>query len=419
MSYSRRLFLNAAAASAVSGKQLAANRQLGYGVIGLGGNGFAHMKFAFDRGLRVTALCDVYGPHLDKALAAAKAAGHDPKVYRDFRGLLASPAVDIVGIHTPDHWHAFMAVEACKARKDIYLEKPIARTVDEAWTILAAARKYERVVQVGLQQRSGDIFKKAAEIVQSGQLGKISFVRAWNYSNVERSDLGHPPDTPPPADLDYDLWVGPARWRPFNSVRLQSNFRWFWDFGGGMMSDWGVHWLDIVHMAMGESMPRSVSAEGGRYVIRDMTETPDTMTAVYDYNAFLAQYEFRLRNAQSMIHDDPGMMFHGQTGTLHVTRKRLRLIPEKDSGLPAFEMEGRNHHNLTHWDNFIQCVHDRKRPVSDVESGCLATSAAHLGNVSLRSGLKVHWDDRQLTVHEPAARMLLSAEYRPPWKLSV
>jgi predicted dehydrogenase len=396
-----------------------ANDRIACGFVGLGPAGFWNMKFAIQRGAQVVALCDVYQPQVDKAMEEARNNGHQPKAYRDFRRLIADPGVDAVCIHTPDHWHALIAVEACKAGKDVLVEKPIAKTIEEGWKMVQAARKYNRVVQVDLQQRSGDIFRKAVEIVQSGRLGKISACKAWNYSNRKESDLGHAPDGDPPEGLDYDMWLGPAPKRAFNRNRFLGSFRWFWDYAGGMMGDWAVHWLDIVHMAFHDPFPNSVAAIGGKYALTDARETPDTMCAVLEYPGLLATYEFRFRNAESLIHPDPGLCFHGERGTLFVTRKHLRLKPEPGSDLQPLEMDGVNHHNLSHWDDFLECIRNRKRPVSDIENGYRSTVAALLGNVAYRSGLRVTWDAEARTVREPEARRYLSCEYRPPWKLEV
>ena len=235
------------------------------------------------------AVCDIFQRNLDWAVEGSKG---QAKPYRDFREILADKSIDVVCISTPDHWHAYMTVEACKAGKDVYVEKPICVTVDEGVKMVQAARKYKRVVQAGTMQRSALHFQQACDIVRSGKLGKVTFVRTWNYGNEE--GIGNPPDGEPPATLDWDMWLGPAPKRPFNANRFGvdpedkyfSSFRWFWDYAGGMMTDWGVHWLDIVQMAFDEAMPAAITAMGGKLWFKDNRETPDTLQVTYEYPGF-------------------------------------------------------------------------------------------------------------------------------------
>jgi predicted dehydrogenase len=243
--------------------------------------GTGNLKFAMKHPeVAVVTVCDVYQPNRDRAAAIA---GNRPKPVKDFREILADKSVDAVCISTPDHWHALMRIEACKAGKDVWVEKPVCTTVEEGHKMVQAARKYDRVVQAGTMQRSGDVFQKAVQIVRSGQLGKVTFCRTWNYDHTKEEGIGNPPDSDPPAGLDYDLWLGPAPKRPFNPNRFLARFRWFWDYAGGMMTDWGVHWLDIVQMAFGEAMPKAITMLGGRYYLKDNGETPDTFEAVFEY----------------------------------------------------------------------------------------------------------------------------------------
>lgn len=215
-------------------------------------------------------VCDVYDRNLNWAADMAK--GQARKV-RDFRDLLSDKSIDVVCIATPDHWHPYIMVEACKQHKYVYVEKPISVTVDEGVKMVEAARKYMRVAQAGTMQRSAKHFQEAVEIVRSGELGKIAFVRTWNYGNDKQEGYGNPPDGNAPAGLDWDMWLGPAPRRPFNANRFGvdpedkyfSSFRWFWDYAGGMMTDWGVHLLDIVQMASNEEMPTTITSVGGKY----------------------------------------------------------------------------------------------------------------------------------------------------------
>jgi predicted dehydrogenase len=418
--HGRRDLLKAASlalgSSFFPGKVLGANNRIGLAFIGTGTMGTGNLKFAMQQpDVHVVSVCDVYQPRLDSAIEVAKKAGQAPKAVHDFRQILADPTVDAVCIATPDHWHAYMAVEACKAGKDVWVEKPIAVTVDEGQKMVAAARKYNRVVQAGLMQRSGDVFEKAIEIVRSGQLGKITFVRTSMWGNSRPEGLGNPPDSEPPADLDWELWQGPAPQHAFNPNRFfHGNFRHFWDYAGGTMTDWGVHWLDIVQMAFGEAIPSRISAFGGKFCFTDNRETPDTLQVTYDYPGFVTVFELRDFNQAS---DPNGIRFHGTQGTLFVDRSVCRVTPEKKSELQPFEMKRATNANLAHWANFLDCMRTRKRPICDIEAGYRSSATCMLGNVAYRSRTQLDWDGR--TVPQAAAQKLLSREYRSPWKLEV
>src|SRR5258705_1606586 len=328
--------------SLFTGAVKGANDRISVGVIGMGRMGMGNLGVAMKQPkVELAAVCDVYQPHLEKAVAATArgGAGKAARGVTDFREILADKSIDVVCIATPDHWHPYMTVEACKAGKDVYVEKPICVAVDEGRKMVQAARKYNRVVQAGTMQRSGDHFQKACEIVRSGQLGKISFVRTWNYSNQKEEGLGNPPDGAPVAGLDWEMWLGPAPEHAFNANRFGvdpkefSHFRWFWDYAGGMMTDWGIHLLDIVQMAFDEAAPTSITALGGKYFIKDNRDTPDTLQVTYEYPGFIATYENRLGNANSMIQHGYGILFHGSKGTLSVDLTRYDIYPEQGSPL--------------------------------------------------------------------------------------
>ena len=209
----RRQFLKSAGAalttSLFTGSVRGANDRLAAAFIGMGRMGTSNLEYAMRQpNLQVVAVCDVYQPHLDDAMAKAGAKGHSPRAVRDFREILADKSVDIVNISTPDHWHAYMTVEACKAGKDVYVEKPVCVVVEEGRTMVEAARKYNRVVQAGTMQRSAVHFQQACDIVRRGELGKVTFVRTWNYGNSPAEGIGNPPDSDPPPDLDWDMWLG-------------------------------------------------------------------------------------------------------------------------------------------------------------------------------------------------------------------
>jgi predicted dehydrogenase len=340
--------------------------------------------------------------------------------------------IDVVFVSTPDHWHALNAVMACQAGKDVYVEKPISITIDEGRKMVEAARRHNRVVQVGTQQRSGKHFQKAVEIVRSGKLGKISFVRTWNFGNQHPNGIGNPADSEPPKNLDWDMWLGPAPKVPFNANRFGvspdrfSSFRWFWDYAGGMVTDWSVHLLDIVQWAMNVDYPSDVSATGGKFYLQDNRETPDTIVVTWNYPGFVCTYENRECNGNALNGKGYGITFHGTEGTLFVDRSGFELFPEtrresRDKVVNRTEpMKGENS-NSQHEDhvrNFLECVKSRNKPICDIEIGHRTTSTALLANIAYRTGRRIVWDGtNERIVGDREASRFLSKAYRKPWSL--
>ncbi len=247
-----------------------ANDRVRVGLIGCGGRGLdvaLLMKQA--PGAEYVATCDVYAPN---AQQAKQQLNPEAQVLGDFRKLLALKEVDAVHIATPDHWHGIITVLACQAGKDVYVEKPLAHNIKEGRAMVAAARKYNRIVQTGLQHRSAPHYREVEQIIKSGQLGEVRFVRVWNYSNLTPNGIGNPPDSPVPEGLDWDFYLGPAPSVPFNRSRFLSTFRWFWDYAGGTITDYGTHRLDTVQQIMGVEAPKTVVATGGRFTLKDSGE---------------------------------------------------------------------------------------------------------------------------------------------------
>lgn len=422
----RRDFCAAITASLFAGNLRGANDRISLAFIGVGVMGTENLKAAMDHpGVAVGAVCDVYQPHLERAGAIARRGGHQPKEVADFRQILGDKSIDAVCISTPDHWHPYITIEACKAGKDVYVEKPVGVVVEEGQKMVAAARKYNRVVQAGTWQRSGAHFQKAGQIVRSGQLGKVSFCRTWIYNNAPAAGIGNPSDAAPPPGLNWDLWQGPARNRTFNPNRFgvypnaYSYFRFFWDYAGGQLTDSGVHMIDIVQMAFDEAMPKAITALGGKFWYQDDTETPDTLQVTYEYPGFLGSWEHRSNNTEATRSRLMGAMFHGTRGTLYVDRAGFKVTPEKGSGLEATEMNRVADPHPLHWGNFLDCVRTRKRPNSDIETCYRSSATCFLGNVALQTRLRLDWDDKQQTVLQEQARPFLRREYRDPWKLEV
>ncbi|MBZ5601169.1 MAG: Gfo/Idh/MocA family oxidoreductase [Acidobacteriia bacterium] len=426
MDANRRQFLQSTAAAAFAPQLLrSANDRINLGFIGMGKMGRDNLRFALrNPDANVVAFCDVFERNLK---FAADATHGKARAVRDFREILADKSIDAVCIATPDHWHAYMTVEACKAGKDVFVEKPLAVTMEECGKMLQAARKYNRVVQAGTMQRSARHFQKAVELVRNGDLGQVTFARTWYCSHSSREGIGNPPDSEIPAGLDWDLWLGPAPMRPFNANRFgvdprdgyYSRFRYFWDYAGGMMTDWGVHLIDIVQWAFDEALPKSAAASGSKFFVQDNRDTPDTLQVTYEYPGFVAVFENRESNSQSMFSHDYGILFHGSEATLFVDRGGLRLIPENGARVTAWEMRSVNYGNAEHWSNFLDCVRTRKRPVSDIETCQRSTAACLLGNIALRSRCRVDFDAKTWTVAQPEAKKYFSREARSPWKLTV
>jgi predicted dehydrogenase len=446
--FMKRAALSTASVSlAVSGvgatRVVGANEKIRVGVIGIGlEGGFVMADFLKQPDVEIVAVCDVYQPNLDKAL---KATDGKARGYKDFREVLERKDIDAVVIATPDHWHALQMVLACQAGKDVYTEKPIANTIEEGKRMVEAARKYNRVVQVGTQWRSSAHFQKGVQLVQDGLIGKVSYVRTWNYLNLFPQGFGSPANSEPPADLDWDLWLGPAPKVPFNWNRfgvkfLWSTFRYFWDYAGGWMTDWGVHLINIIQWAMKVDGPNAVGASGGKWYLQDNTETPDTFQVTFEYPGFLATYENRLCNQNSKYGEheyvgrdwdilrDWGIEFHGTDGTLVFDETGLQVHPEKwrvgqkqVDRTPAMEMKDVDEGLADHVRNFLDCVKSRRRPVSDIEIGHRATSPCHLGNIAYRTKARLVWDvaNQKLLQGGAEAQRLLAVEYRAPWRLVV
>jgi len=417
-------------AQSTSSRVMGANDRVRIGVLGTGRQGTsdlrAHMALA---DVDIVAICDVYKPNLERAASVAKTA----EQYGDFRRVLDRKDVDAVIVGAPDHWHPLMTVMACQAGKDVYVEKPTSVAVGEGRRMVEAARKYSRIVQVGTQQRSATHFQKAVELVRSGRLGPISMVRCWNVGNTAPDGIGNPPDSDPPADLEWDFWLGPAPKVPFNPNRFGvfpdawSYFRYFWDYAGGMMTDWGVHLIDIVQWAMNVEAPQWVSTSGGKFALTDNRETPDTILATYRYPGFIMTYENRSANGRQINAHGYGIEFYGTNGTLFVDRSGYELVPDQQrrtGGGTEDRMKGEtlgsSPDNPTHARNFVDCIKSRQAPICDIEIGHRSSSAAILGNLSYRSGAPVAWDAaaERITGNDRAAA-LLNREYRKPWALTV
>ena len=422
-----------ASATAISSSRvLGANNRIRIGLIGCGGRGTGDLKqfLKFD-GIQCVALSDVDTTQMEKTQAEAL----DPveqkaeQQTQDFRRLLDRTDLDAVIVATPDHWHAIPTVMACQSGKDVYVEKPLALTIHEGRVMVDAARKYNRVVQMGTQQRSAPHFSDAVEYVKSGQLGKIRLVRSWAYLDW-KGEMPVQPDGPPPEGVDYDLWLGPAVEKPFNPNRFHFSFRWYWDYSGGLMTDWGAHMIDIANWAMDVKAPRSAVSVGGKFGYpKDAMETPDTQQVIWGFDEdFSMIWEHALGVGRGPEAREHGVQFHGNEGVLVVDRQGWEVYPETDKidkDVREFRSLGKPRHNikriayhLMHVENFVDCMRSRERPNADVEIGHNSMIACHLGNIAFRVDRRVEWDpDGEKVVGDCEAARLVKQEYRSPWKL--
>ena len=413
----------------VSNRVLGANDRVRVGFIGVGTMGSSNLRYAMQAGVDPVAVCEVYQPHMERALGIVRQRGLQTKPVKDFRDVLSDKNVDAVCISTPDHWHAYMAVEACKAGKDVYVEKPSSKYVEEAQKMVQAARKYNRVVQAGTMQRSGGYFQKAAELVKSGAIGTVTMCHAWQAGTTKREGWGNPPDSDPPPDLDWDMWLGPAPKVPFNPNRWGvktatfPTFRYFWDYAGGAMTDWGVHLIDPIHQCFGDPMLTAAAGLGNKFYVQDNTETPDTMGATFYYPQFVLTYESRNCNSMPLFaNQNVGTSIHGTEATIVVNRQGCWLLPQPKSSVAPQTWEKdpeMSRMNLPHWKNFLECVRSRQRPISDIETCTRSSTACLLANAAMRGKTRVDWDEKNWSALQDAAKPFIKAEYRTPWKLEV
>jgi len=426
---SRRTFIGISAAvlSRLAGRTRAAgpNDRIRLGWIGCGGIGKVNIRVFLDSPeVDCVAVCDVDDRRAaEGAELVEKLRGKRSEAVKDFRRIIERKDVDACLVTTPDHWHALPTVYACQEGKDVYVEKPLATSIAEGRSMVEAAKRHNRVVQMGTQWRSGDHYREAIETVQSGRLGKIRLVRAWAYLDWV-GGIGKPPDGDPPPGVDYDLWLGPAPLRPFNPNRFHFNFRWFWDYAGGLMTDWGVHLLNLAMWAMGREHPRTVTSTGGKFVVDDNSETPDTQVAVYDFPSYTLIWEHLLAGGLGPGGKPHGLSFTGSDGTLIVDGDGYEVTPEpKKRGLRPFKRpvdpnfrgaDGRP----AHIRNFLDCMRSRQQPASNVDVGHFVATIGHLGNVALRTGAKITWQPENESVAGDAATdMMIARPYRKPWTL--
>jgi predicted dehydrogenase len=406
MSLSRRELLESlgvAAAGAITAgyaataKGFAANEEVTVGCIGTGGRCRTLMKsLATIPGVKIVAVADIWDVHLDEGKKLAQPSAFATK---DYRAILDRKDIDAVLIGTPDHWHVPITVDACAAGKDVYVEKPLTHDLSEGQKVIDAQNSHGRIVQVGTQQRSMPHLQKANEIVKSGQLGEIHKVHlTWNRNTnrAARPNLNIDPKT-----VDWKRFLGTAKDQPFDEYRFRQ-WRWFWDFGGGLFTDLMVHWIDVVHWYLDLDHPATAASIGDHFHAKDLWETPDTVQTLMQYpkQELQAYFEGTFSNARNAAMCE----FMGTQATLYIDRGRYEVIPERSSKLKPSELvlgdgpRGSDFFNqpdgeLLHLANWIECIRTRKKPNAPAEAGVSAASAAHLANIALRSGQVAKWKD--------------------------
>lgn len=393
--------------------RVSANDRVVLGFIGTGGRGQHLMRVALSNpDVQIAAVCDVMESRLSQAVQIT---GGTATPYKDFRRLLERKDLDAVFVTTPDHWHCIMTIAACEAGKDVYVEKPLGHNIAEGRAAVNAAKRFNRIVQHGTQQLSGQHYAEARELIRSGALGKITHVRIWNVWNESPDGIGNPPDSEPPPDIDYDMWLGPAPKRPFNPNRCYAPGYWFqWDYSGGHMLAWAIHHIDTVHWVLGVTAPRMVVSTGGKYALKDNRTTPDTQDALLDYGEFIVQASIYHANARPIEGSWYGIAFYGTNGTMRLLREGFEVYPEGDRTRPVGR--GGSPQDEPHVRNFLDCVKSRKQPNAPVEWGHLSTNAMHLANVALRTGRAVHWDAKgEKVIGDEGANRYLCRTYRKPW----
>jgi predicted dehydrogenase len=396
-----------------------ANDRINVALVGCRGMGWSNLNdFLIHPDVDCVALCDIDKNILERrAGELEKSRGKAPLLYGDYRKLLDRKDIDAVIIGTPDHWHCLQMVDACAAGKDVYVEKPIANSIAECDAMVAAARRYDRVVQVGQQQRSGNHWHEMKKYIDGGTLGKIARVNVWanfNYASI----LNPVPDGAPPAGVDFETWLGPAPSRSFNEKRFHGSWRMFWDYGGGLLTDWGVHLIDMALWGMNvNGMPNRVMASGGNFSHPDCyNETFDTLSVIYEFDDFIIQWSNVAGSETGPYGRNYGLEFKGTNGTLVANRESWVVIPERNN-IEAVESlpDGQDHKD--HVTDFLDCMKSRRKDTAcTIDNGSLCAKYAHLGNISARTGSALAYDDTRKTFYNREVDRYIAPEYRKPWK---
>lgn len=429
---------------------LGANDRIRVGFIGIGNRGSQLMGwFMENQDMEVAALCDVYEPYLLRERSGVNQryldAGKVPRMneqfdgkvkrYKDFRKLLEQKDIDAVCIATPDHWHTIQAIQAMEAGKDVYVEKPLTITIKEGRELVNAQKRTGRVVAVGLNRRGSSVYQKLSSEVQAGLIGKVTSARAMRQSNMFPDGIGllHPED--PPSDFDWNMWLGPRAYRPYQYNIAPYYFRWWKDYSS-QMGNWGVHYMDVIRWMLGEEAPRYISAHGGKYAVKDDRDIPDTMEVLYEFDSGTI-IQFSIHEASSGGRIDGGEVeLGGSKARLVADQNGYRIEPSRpgqfqkwdslsekeeyslksDEKIGDLNIKENSTGNLIR--NFLDCVKSGNTPLCTLEDGHRSTSFAHLANIALATGTRIEWNaDKEIITNSEKANELLHYEYREPWKL--
>jgi predicted dehydrogenase len=440
--FTRSLVLAGASTALGAARVFGANERVRLGFIGLGNRGDQVLDaFLKHPDAQVVALCDLSQAYMDNA---ARKIGDSPRQFKDYRKLLELRDLDAVVVATPDHWHALQTVHACEAGKDVYVEKPLSRCVVEGRRMVEAVNKHGRVCQVGIHRRSIAVCQEASQFVRDGGLGKITAARAFHIQNEWPNGIGNPPDENPPADFDWQAWLGPAPERRYNKNRTFYRFRWFYDYSGGQVTNFGVHYLDFIQWSLGMNAPLSVTAMGSRSSgMADNREIPDTLEAIWQYPGGTL-VTFSQFNANAGPWSVPGceLELRGTLGTLYLFGDGYDVVPDsisrdefpartpltresdaryrKDakSRIPARKVRpGSTADTAPHARNFLDCVKSRRQCNCDIETGHRSTTTTLLANIALKTRTLLDWDcQKERFSGNSDANQLLTYKYRAPFR---
>lgn len=441
--FGKTLIMAGAATALATTRAFGANEKVRLGFIGLGNRGDQVLDaFLAQPDAEIVAVCDIHQPYMD---FACKKIGGNVKQFKDYRKLLEMKDIDAVVICTPDHWHALQTIHSCQAGKDVYVEKPLSLCVAEGRAMVNAVKKYNRVCQVGIHRRSVPVCKEAIELVRSGYLGKITVARAFHIQNEYPKGIGNPPDSEPPPDFDWDAWLGPAPEVPYNKNRTFYRFRWFYDYSGGQVTNFGVHYIDFIHWAIEKDAPLAATAMGGKYAgINDNREIPDTLEVIWKYPGDIL-VTFSQFNATAAPWSLPGceLELRGTKGTLYLFGNGYEVVPDilKQHEFPsrtpinrelekqynegaaavieARKVRGESTADTTyHARNFLDCVKSRNKCNCDIETGHRSTSATLIANIALKTKSLLEWDAKnERFTNNLSANQFLSYKYRAPYSL--
>jgi predicted dehydrogenase len=397
------------------------NDKMRVAIIGCNGRGMNHIAgYLVLPQAEIACICDVDSRAVAKGIAAvAKKQSRKPKGVKDLRTVLEDPEIDAVSIATPDHWHTPATIMACAAGKHVYVEKPGSHDGNESELIVAAARKYKRVVQMGNQRRSWPWVQEAIQALHNGELGKLSFARAW-YTN-HRASIGHCKPAPVPDWLDYSLWQGPAPETAFQDNVIHYNWHWFWRWGTGEMGNNGVHSLDLARWGLGVDLPRRVTCGGGRYHYKDDWETPDIYVASFDFGDKGIAWEGQSCDPRGFEDAGFGVNFYGEKGTMTITSS-AKIYDLKNKLVREISSHQANDFSFdtVHFANFLDGIRSGKALNSEIEDGQKSTLLCHLGNIAFRTGHTVNYDAAtRKIVGDPDASALWKRTYREGWEPKV